>query len=206
MTHLFVGRSAKAAAVIPLLVLLAACAGSSSYMRDVAPSQASYAVQPDKALVVFMRPSGFGFAVQSSVFDVTSGQPEFVGIISAKTKLAYYAPPGKRTFMVVSESADFLGATLDPGKAYYALVTPRMGMWRARFSLRGVSGSEVDGNQFAGWYKDCRWVENTPSSHEWAQKNMRDIGNKLAAKLPQWEPKPDRPTLKASDGRPSLPQ
>ena len=72
----------KFAAVL-LLLVLAACAGKSEFMRDTAPDEALYAPQPSNALVVFMRPSGLGFAVQSSVFDVTSGEPIFISIASA---------------------------------------------------------------------------------------------------------------------------
>lgn len=205
-TRLSGGRPVKVLAVLSLLLLVSACAGSSSHMKNVAADKANYAVQPDKALVVFMRPSGLGFAIQSSVFDVTSGEPEFVGIISAKTKLAHYVPPGERKFMVISESADFLGATLSAGKAYFALVTPRMGMWRARFSLRGVTGSEAGGKQFSSWYRASRWVENTDSSQAWASANMASVKQKLVTKLPQWEGKIPKPMLAASDGQSSLPQ
>jgi hypothetical protein len=125
----------KAAAVL-LLLLLGACAGTSQYMRDVAPEKANYTPKPDKALVVFMRPSSLGFAVQSSVFDVTDGSPVFVAIVSALTKVAHYAEPGERRYMVIGESADFMAANLDSGKVYYSLVTPRFGVWKARFSLR----------------------------------------------------------------------
>ena len=75
------------------------------------------------------------FAIQSTVFDVTDDAPRMVGIVSAKTKIAYEVAPGEHHFMVVSEAADFMRADLAAGKTYYALVTPRMGVWRARFSL-----------------------------------------------------------------------
>ncbi len=70
----------KVAAAL-LLLLLGACAGSSQYMRDVAPEMVNYTPKPDQALVVFMRPSGLGFAIQSSVFDITDGSPIFLGIV-----------------------------------------------------------------------------------------------------------------------------
>lgn len=57
-----VAHSLKALAVLSLLIV-SACAGSSSHMKNVAADKANYAVQPDKALVVFMRPSGMGFAI-----------------------------------------------------------------------------------------------------------------------------------------------
>jgi len=182
-------------------LLISACAGSSSHMRDVAPTQTNYDVQADKALVVFMRPSGLGFAIQSSVFDITDGNPDFLAIVSAKAKTAHYLEPGQRRFMVIGESADFMDATLDPGKAYYALVTPRMGLWKARFSLRPVRAADLQTAQFAAWYKDTRWVENLDSASAWASANMPSIRTKMGDKLAGWEQKPNRPVLLASDGR-----
>lgn len=183
------------------ILLVSACAGSSAYMRDVAPARANYITQSDKALIVFMRPSGLGFAVQSSVFEINDGDPEFVGIVSAKTKIAYYVEPGEKRFMVIGESADFMDATLEPGKAYYALVTPRFGVWKARFSLRPVRTADLQTAEFAGWYKDTRWVENSEGSSNWANSNIASIRKKMADNLPKWLGKADKPILAANDGQ-----
>lgn len=196
-------NTVKVVALLSLL-LLGACAGSSSYMRDVAPEKANYTTQPDKALVVFMRPSGLGFAVQSTVFDITDGNPVFLGIVSAKTKIAHYARPGKRRYMVIGESADFMGATLDSGKVYYSLVTPRMGLWKARFSLRPVRRADLGTAEFAGWYNDTRWVENLASALNWAKLNKSDIREKMTEYLPEWQQKSDKPLLASEDGQVSL--
>ena len=159
--------------VLLTALLVSACAGSSSYMRNVAPEQANYEPKPGKALIVFMRPSGIGFAVQSSVFDVTDGNPVFLGIVSAKTKIAHDANPGELRYMVTSESADFMGATLEQGKVYYALVTPRMGVWKARFSLHPVH--DVNSAEFGAWYAGTRWVENLETANGWAKANQASI-------------------------------
>jgi hypothetical protein len=42
----------------------------------------------DKAAVVFMRPYSLGFGVQSTLFDITDGSNTFIGILSAKKKIA----------------------------------------------------------------------------------------------------------------------
>lgn len=191
-------------AMLLVLLLLGACAGTSDYMRNVEPAQANYAPEPDKALIVFMRPSGLGFAVQSSVFDVTDGNPDFVGIVSAKKKIAHYATPGERRFMVISESADFMGATLDAGKVYYALVTPRIGMWKARFSLKPVHSGDFKGPDFADWFTDTQWVETLDSAKTWSAQNMPSIREKMAEDLPEWQQKPNKPMLYAADGQPDL--
>ncbi len=198
-----VDNAAKITAMLVLL-LLGACAGSSEFMRDVAPDKVNYTPKPDQALVVFMRPSGIGFAVQSSVFDVTDGSPVFLGIVPAMTKIAHYAPPGKRRYMVIGESADFMAANLDPGKVYYALVTPRMGLWKARFSLAPVRATKTNTSEFADWYKGARWIENMETASGWANSNMSSIREKMTEYLPKWQGKSDKPILKSEDGQAGL--
>lgn len=61
-----------------------------------------------------MRPSNYGGAIQVTVFDDT----RYIATVSADTHVAYQAEPGKHTFMVVSEAADFMNADLTAGKTY----------------------------------------------------------------------------------------
>lgn len=151
-------------------------------------------------MVTFMRPSGLGFAVQSTVFDVTDGKTAFIAIVSAKTKFALEMEPGEYHFMVVGESADFMRATLEPGKHYYALVTPRMGVWKARFSLKPVTAAELNTEQFTEWFDECRWVENTEQAYQWAVDNRPSILSKQAEYWEKWQSKPVRPALLPGDG------
>ncbi len=197
------GIFAKSFVVLAVLAL-GACAGSSQYMRDIAPEEANYAPENDKALVVFMRPSGLGFAVQSTVFDITSGDPVFIGVLSAKAKLAHQANTGQQRFMVLGEQADFMDAMLEQGKVYYTVVSPEMGLWKARFAFEPVHGDNVNSEDFAGWYADTRWVENLDTAEEWARQNMTDIRNKMTEYLPDWEKKSEKPTLGSEDGHQNL--
>jgi hypothetical protein len=189
------------AAALLAAALLYGCAGTVKHMQEV-PGNPAVGPDPGKALVVFMRPSGLGFAIQSSVFEATGDEPRLVGIVAAKTKVAYQATPGKHLFMVVSEAADFMSAELQAGKTYYALVTPRMGAWRARFSLKAVSRQETGSSEFAGWKSDTRLVENTPASNAWARDNIADVKSKQTRYYSEWMKKPEaeRPRLAASDG------
>jgi len=164
-----------------LTVSLAGCASKAMLKSDAAPEP-----KPDQALLVFMRSSALGGAVQASVFDVSAGNEKLVGIVSTGTKVGYYLPPGTHTFMVVSEAADFMRATVEPGKICYAVVTPRMGMWKARFSLRPVRRSELGGSEFAEWDSGTGFVINSEQSHAWAAQNAGDIAAKRAAYWPQW--------------------
>jgi hypothetical protein len=148
--------------------------------------------------VIFLRPSSFGGGVQSSIFDVSQGPPNFVGIVSAGTKLAYATAPSLHRFMVIGESADFMDAEFVLGKTYYALVEPRMGAWKARFSLRPVNANDRD---LARWLDSCTWVENTPGSTEWARNHMIEIQEKQVKYLAAWQQQSDKPVLRAVDSR-----
>ncbi len=192
--------------VIMMIVALfvSGCAGSSDLMKTVSDNDAAYAPEENQSMIVFMRPSTLGFAIQSSVFDVSSGENELVGVVSAKKKVAHMTTPGEHMFMVVGESADFMKADLGPGKTYYALVTPRMGLMKARFSLRPVTNSEIGSEEFNSWMNDCEYTENTDAAFEWAKHHAPSIQSKREKYLEDWNEKPDskKPTLKPGDGTP----
>lgn len=175
---------------------LGGCA--SERMMSVTQPVALSQPQPDKATVVFLRTSMLGAAIQSSVFDVTDGDPKLIGIVSSSKKVAHLSPPGRHRFMSVGENADFLDADLDAGKTYHVRVSPRMGLWKARFVLEPIPPTDSD---LAGDLAGCGWVENTPSSIEWAVSNRPSILSKKADYLADWEKSADKLMLKASDGR-----
>ena len=183
-----------------MMLVVSGCAGPISHMRE-APASGPLVPPSGKAVVVFMRPSSLGFAIASSVYELRGDGDRFVGIVPAKRKVSYVADPGSTRFMVVSEAADFMAAELEAGKTYYALVTPRMGMWKARFSLRPVTAADVAEGRLAEWDADCAHIENTPSSQAWAKDNWADIQAKKLEYLQKWEPRTDKPTLHAGDGR-----
>ena len=114
------------------LFVLGGCASSP---MNFAPEQTLPSVNSNEAQVVFLRTSHFGGAISASLFQVTEAETDYLGISAVGTKIAVKTSPGEHLFMVVSEAADFMKAVLEGGKTYYAMVTPRMGAWKARFSL-----------------------------------------------------------------------
>lgn len=172
-------------------LLLSGCASSLMKPGD---EQSISALTEQRARVVFLRPSSLGGAIQASLFDVTDGTPGFIGVSSVGTKVMYDAAPGSHRFMVVSEAADFLDANLAAGKTYYAVVTPRMGMWKARFSLWPVKADpkapySLKGTDFPAWVKQGKLVLNTPEGEQWAKTNAADIQDKYSAYLKVWDAK-----------------
>jgi len=184
--------------VLVLLVALIGCAGSSRYMK-MAPSNASYGPKPGKALIVFMRPSGFAYAIDAGVLHVLPDSNKMVGIVSAKKKVAYSIEPGEHLFMVVGEAADFLKAHVEAEKTYYVNVKVRSGVWKARFSLVPIRTDE-----FEKWSKGTRYVENTELSHQWEIDNRSDIESKRNKYYIKWTSKSEafrqEATLFAEDG------
>lgn len=165
--------------------------------RDLTP-------KPDQALIVFMRHSRLGYAISSSLFDVTTDENKFLGVFKAGVKVGYDVTPGEYTFMVVSESADFLKATVSAGKTYYVVVAPRMGWNKARFSFQPLRQADLMGSEFATWNQKTYFVENTPETEEWARNNAPDISDKRVRYWAKWSEKTqeeqDSQTLNPEDG------
>jgi len=199
-----------------LLVLLAgfACsiliAGCVATSKDMVRSTAtSHQPEPGKALVVFMRPSRYGGAIQSSVYDTSSASDTFIGIVSSGTKVAYQADPGHHLFMVQGENADFMNADLDAGKTYYVLVSPRMGMWKARFSLLPIHNDtaakySLKSPNFQKWQADTQFVDKSATADAWYQAHAADISAKRVEYMTKWSAATEQQkaelTLRADDG------
>ncbi len=191
----------RGAVLMAVAVLVVACAGPMRGMRELTASEVITAPPPHQAAIVFLRPSTVGYAIASSVFELRDDGERFIGLVPARKKVVHHVDAGRRRFMVVSEAADFMDAELEPGKTYYALVTPRMGVWKARFTLRPVAAAELDGAQLREWLESCEWVENTEETREWARRNAADVQNKRVEYLQKWEPRTDKPMLHGADGR-----
>lgn len=176
----------RVTAIIMLAGLLAGCAGQSEHMRTIAADSVDLTASPGSAVVVFMRPSGMGFAVQSPVFEVTSGAPQLIGIVSAKTRVAHTTTPGSHRYMVTGENAAFMDAELLPGKRYHAIVSPQMGWLKARFALVPVGAERSRAADFDETCGDCSWVENTDSALNWAARNMASVQAKMEKYLPDY--------------------
>ena len=105
--------------------------------------------------------------------------------------------------MVVGESADFMTVDLAPNKIYYALVKPRPGFLKTRFSFGPVHEDKLSTPELANWLEDCRGVEKSAESLNWAQENMPSIQAKLDKYYPVWLQKEQskKPHLFPVDGK-----
>lgn len=196
-------RSLVSIAAVCATVVLTGCAGTVKNMKEVTDEVTAVKPRQDEAVVVFMRPSGLGFAIQSSVYEIKNDAPSLVGIVAAKTKVAQRVPAGKHLYMVIGENADFMTADLAPNKTYYAYVSPRMGMWKARFVLEPKTSTDLAATDFKNDYNECRLVETTDESQAWMAENLNSIKSKRAEYYKDWLQKPaeERLQLRLEDGR-----
>ena len=187
-------------------MLLSGCA---SVTMNIAPEQTLVEVKPNESQVVFFRSSFFGSAIGSSIYEIKGEDAQFLGVLNNGNKIAVKTSTGKHLFMVVSEAADFMNADLAGGKTYYAIVTPRMGAWKARFSMWPVStdaASEfntTDG-KLEKWMADTSLVTTSDAARAWYQKNRESVDSKMREYLPVWNQKSagdkEKRTLKPEDG------
>lgn len=176
-------------------VVLGACAAPNMLHSDL--GQAVSEPEANKALVVFMG-SRKAYTAHAAVFE----DDKFVAMVPHSSKFAYMTNPGKHLYMVVSEAADFLDAELLAGKTYYVIVAPRMGGWRARFSLLPVHREGFNDRNVQACIKDCQFVINKASGPVWAELNQPSILSKKAKYYDIWLKKSesDRPILRQEDG------
>ncbi len=192
------------AAVLLSALFLSGCTGTVENMRVVPLDKIVAAPKEGKSMVVFMRPSDFGGAYRSSLFEIKKNNPpSLVGIVTAKEKVAYQLEPGKHLFMVMGKNVDFMLAELKANKTYYALVMPKMGRWIARFSLYPVPINQLYSSQFESKLNNCEWVEKTPASDDWLNSNMAGIQSKYKEHYAKWISKDlsERPQLLLQDGK-----
>ncbi len=179
------------------LGLFSACAVMSPHMTV---QEGNPVLKPEagKALLVFLRPSSYGGAVQATIYDGAA----YIGTISANTKIAYQADPGKHMFMVIGESADFMQADLVAGKTYYARVSARMGIWKARFSFEPENGG-TSAEELNAWLKETRLARINDQGRKWAMENKASIMQKHDEYLPVWnnKEKSSQQTLLSGSGK-----
>jgi hypothetical protein len=174
-------------------------------MQELAADKAPVAPAPGKAVVVFLRPSSAAYYQDLSVFEVKDNQALLVGVVLAKTKVAYQVEPGKRVFMLVKgePQQQFMTADLLPNRTYYVIVDTRWSnlMRSVGFVLEPVRGTELDSPAFESYLAVCRWVEKT--SENWVRGRMGDVESDYAKWYPDWVKRPEagKPHLSQGDGR-----
>jgi hypothetical protein len=134
-------RSNHAFVTLVLATALTACGGSSHLMAEAPQPVQPLAPSQNAATVVFMRPSGLGFAINFTIVD-QSGR--FVGEAVAESHFAVTVPPGEYLFIADAENTDVVHANLAPGLIYYINVAAQMGALSAGVNMDPVKPTEPE--------------------------------------------------------------
>jgi hypothetical protein len=157
---------AKPAAVVLLVLVLSGCVALPPQLMADAPDQDVPPAPPGKAQIVFMMPAYFAAPLtpvpllvgyQPTIYAVTSGRPQLIGMLPPASKLVHMVDPGEHVFMIVTESEnsacapecpqmaagapEFLPATVLVGRTYYAYARRAQDWgdgWKPRFVLQPV--------------------------------------------------------------------
>ena len=166
-------------------------------MRQVPAERVGVKPPADQAAIIFMRAARTG--TTTSLFELRGSQDRFIGLLVPDTRLVHLTAPGRTRFMVIGRHASFLDAELEAGKTYDVAVLDGPDV-EEPFVLRPVAPADAR-PVIQYCFASCAWVENTEKSEEWARKQWTSIQRKKAQDLPKWESRPNRPMLKAADGR-----
>lgn len=156
------------------------------------------APEAGKAQVVFARNQFMGYGVGCGLFEVTTGKPEFLGVLHNERKIVIQAKPGKHIYMVTSEDADFiLAPDLEAGKTYYSLVSARNGNFAFGFTPYPVRTDSsykynIRAKGFDVWFKDTHLATNSDMSQQWFNENEVFINSLYKKWWPVWEEKSDQ--------------
>jgi hypothetical protein len=171
------------------------CAGSSAFMR---PTQSLMQPTEDMALIRFMRPSGFGFAINFNMLD----GDEVIGNSVAKSQFDYLATPGKHVFIATAENKAFLEADLEAGKTYYVLMRIYPGAWYARVAFVPVNKGSEYWDQVKSYENTLRiTTPDRVALQKWQDSNKLKIDKLLTAYETEWTHAKDWPKLNREDGR-----
>lgn len=191
------------------VVVLSGCSATGKYTVPLA--QTNQVVKADKAAIVFFRASSYGGMITSPLVQVDeNGDTSLVGIIGPREKMIKYVEPGKHMFMIVGENADFLKADVEAGKVYYSIIRPRIGLWKARFSLTPFKVKpeypdySIAGENIKSWLKKCSYTQPNDKAFSWHKGKMSELKELYQKYYPAWKQKAvaqrDAATLFKSDG------
>jgi len=186
---------------LALAVSVAACTATSDYMMQPRVPVALVA-PPDAALVVFLRPSGYGRAVATTILD-DSGR--FLGDSIGETQFAVSLPPGKHVFLSWAENTAPLRADLLPGRVYYVEVSPRMGFWSTRVQLIALTPRSEHWSYVSEWLRDTtQLIPNGSAGQAYLNGRAEDVAERIRRareRLTQLDPQElDERTLLPEDG------
>ncbi len=192
----------KKVSLIICLFLLAGCAGSSGYMQKV-DSPNSHTPPAGKSMLVFVRTSGMGWAIDFTVIDEKG---DLVGVVPAKGNVKHVTEPGKQRYLVWAENIEALDADLAPDKTYYVKLPVNMGWVAARTDMWPIKQGSDDWEDVANWVDaSTEWARDEELAAKWMTKKgeaSRGYGARFDDYWDEYsEKEKEERTLKPADGR-----
>jgi hypothetical protein len=144
--------------IIITLLMLTLLSGCGSSMMTRVPTIDG----PDSshALVTIIRPSAFGGAIKFGTWDGDN----FMGILTARSYIQYKTNPGEHLFMARAENWSGVEASLQAGRHYFIIASPRMGAWKARVNLAPVTKAEYNETKINKWLKQLTPIGVIPET------------------------------------------
>jgi len=119
-----------------LLLATAYFCGGTAAADSKSKSAEVWPVKPGQAQIVIVRNSNVSADQPTFLYETTSGQPKYLGLISNKRKFVLDLPPGEHVLMIGKMPlCDFMPVSVAAGKRYYAVVVSR---WPDGTTLRPV--------------------------------------------------------------------
>jgi hypothetical protein len=133
--------------------------------------------EADKAVVVFMRPSGFGAALAQTILD---DKGRFLGDALPSSRFAVKVPSGEHTFIVWAENTGVLKANLAPGKIYFVEVSLSMGFGSASAELLAIKPSTENWAELDEWLADTDVFEpDEPRGQAYLASRQEDVDDRI---------------------------
>jgi hypothetical protein len=137
--------------LLMIVFMFMGCAEENGYMATATPVAGPSA---GKALVYFMRPSEYGFAVDFQIWD----DDHFIGLSQAQSYFAYECNPGAHLFIGIAENKVALDADLEADKSYYVGTNVKAGWAKARLQLTPVTRDSELWDKVEGYKQNLNFI------------------------------------------------
>ncbi len=132
---------------------------------------------PDAALVVFLRPSGYGRGVATTILD---DRGAFLGDSIGETQFAVAVPPGQHVFLSWAENTAPLQGNFLPGHVYYVEVSPRMGWWSTRIQMLALTPRSEHWSRVSEWLRETtQLVPDAAAGQAYLNGRANDVAERI---------------------------
>jgi hypothetical protein len=183
--------------LLPLLLLaLAACSKTTSYMRD---SQPGPPPGPQESKVVVYRSAKWGGGKHFPIYEYVNEEGKLIGFTETDCFFEYRCAPGKHLFLTWGEGSAFIEADLAPQKTYYIRAYSKYGWWAARPGFAPVNTGSESMDKLGEIWPTLKCRELDPASAAEYASRKEDRMKKMQAGYEEGRKNPQY--LKAEDGR-----